>query len=66
MANNAAFDILYREYYVRVFGLCRRLLNDPDLVEDAVQESFMKAYRNFRKYRPETPFWQPYQVVPIQ
>lgn len=24
MATNVAFDILYREYYVRVFGLCRQ------------------------------------------
>ena len=58
MANNAAFDILYREYYVRVFGLCRRLLNSPQQAEDAAQEVFMRAYKSFNKYKSEQPFWQ--------
>ena len=26
MADSAAFEILYKEYYPRVFALCRRLL----------------------------------------
>ncbi len=58
MAKNTAFDILYREYYVRVLGLCRRLLNANELAEDATQEAFMRAYRNFRKYKSDQPFWQ--------
>ncbi len=58
MARNAAFEVLYREYYARVHGLCRRLLGTGDLAEDAVQETFMRAYRNFRKYDPSLPFWQ--------
>ncbi len=58
MATNSAFEILYREYYVRVFGLCRRLLNSPELAEDATQETFMRAYKNFRKYKSSQPFWQ--------
>ncbi len=57
MARNAAFEILYREYYVRVFGLCRRLLNSSELAEDAAQEAFMRAYKNFRKYKSNQPFW---------
>jgi RNA polymerase sigma-70 factor (ECF subfamily) len=58
VARNAAFEILYRDYYVRVFGLCRRLLNSSELAEDAAQETFMRAYKNFRKYDAELPFWQ--------
>ncbi len=58
MASNAAFEVLYREYYVRVVGLCRRLLNSNQLAEDAAQETFMRAYKNFRKYKPDRPFWQ--------
>lgn len=53
-----AFDILYREYYVRVFGLCRRLLNSASLAEDATQETFMRAYKNFSRYDNQQPFWQ--------
>jgi RNA polymerase sigma-70 factor (ECF subfamily) len=57
VASNAAFEILYRDYYVRVFGLCRRLLNSSELAEDAAQEAFMRAYKNFRKYNTERSFW---------
>lgn len=57
MANDAAFEILYREYYPRVFGLCRRLLGVSELAEDATQEVFMRAYRNFRRYDAGKPFW---------
>ena len=53
-----AFEILYREYYVRVFGLCRRLLNSPVQAEDATQETFMRAYKNFSRYDSQQPFWQ--------
>jgi RNA polymerase sigma-70 factor (ECF subfamily) len=58
MATNVAFEILYKEYYVRVFGLCRRLLNSAPLAEDATQEAFMRAYRNFDTYDSKQPFWQ--------
>ncbi len=58
MATNVAFEILYKEYYVRVFGLCRRLLNSSNLAEDATQEVFMRAYRSFDKYDTDLPFWQ--------
>lgn len=58
MATNVAFEILYREYYVRVFGLCRRLLTNVPMAEDATQETFMRAYRNFDKYDASQPFWQ--------
>ncbi len=58
MATNVAFEILYKEYYVRVFGLCRRLLNSAVLAEDATQEAFMHAYRSFDKYDRVQPFWQ--------
>ncbi len=58
MAVNVAFDILYREYYVRVFGLSRRLLNSTSLAEDATQEAFMRAYRNFNRYDSKKPFWR--------
>jgi RNA polymerase sigma-70 factor (ECF subfamily) len=58
VASNAAFEILYKDYYVRVFGLCRRLLNSSQLAEDAAQEAFMRAYKNMRKYDSEQPFWK--------
>jgi RNA polymerase sigma-70 factor, ECF subfamily len=58
MSVSVAFEILYKEYYVRVFGLCRRLLNSVPLAEDATQEVFMRAYRRFDSFNSEQPFWQ--------
>lgn len=58
MARHTAFEILYKEYYVRVFGLCRRLLNSSELAEDATQETFMRAYKSFNKFDSKQPFWQ--------
>lgn len=58
MARHTAFEILYKDYYVRVFGLCRRLLISNQLAEDATQETFMRAYKNFAKFDAEQPFWR--------
>lgn len=58
MAANVAFEILYKEYYARVFGLCRRLLGSPTLAEDATQETFMRVYKYFKRYDTSQPFWR--------
>ncbi len=57
MNASATFDELYKAHYVRVFGLCRRLLNSASLAEDASQETFLRAYRTFREYDRQRPFW---------
>lgn len=58
MSAKVAFEILYKDYYLRVFGLCRRLLDSDSQAEDATQEAFMRAYRSFSKYDRDQPFWQ--------
>jgi len=58
MAADVAFEILYKEYNARVFGLCRRLLGSTDLAKDATQETFVKAYKSFSKYDNKQPFWR--------
>lgn len=51
-----SFDVLYREHYPRVLGLCRRLLGSTGDAEDATQDSFVRGYRAFARYRPDQPF----------
>ena len=57
MADSAAFEILYKEYYPRVFALCRRLLLRRECAEDATQETFTRAFKTFQKYQSDKPFW---------
>ena len=58
MADSAAFEILYKEYYPRVFALCRRLLLRQECAEDATQETFTRAFKTFKKYQSGIPFWR--------
>ena len=57
MADSGAFEVLYREYYPRVFALCRRFLLTNESAEDAAQETFTRAYKTFRHYQSTRPFW---------
>lgn len=57
MAESGAFEVLYREYYPRVFALCRRFLLTHERAEDAAQETFTRAFKTFRHYQSSRPFW---------
>jgi RNA polymerase sigma-70 factor (ECF subfamily) len=39
-----AYDEMYRRYSGRVGGVCRRMLSNRDDAQEAVQETFLKAY----------------------
>src|SRR2546425_9509684 len=51
-----AFADVYRAFFPRVFGLCRRLLGSPEAAEDATSEVFLRAQRNLRGYDLGLPF----------
>ncbi|MDR1683394.1 MAG: RNA polymerase sigma-70 factor [Candidatus Symbiothrix sp.] len=42
--NHAAFEYLFKRYYRRLYGYAARFIDDPDTVEDILQESFMKIW----------------------
>lgn len=46
-----AFNQLIQAYQSVAYGVARRILSDPDLAADAVQDSFVKAYRKIDQYR---------------
>ncbi len=45
------FNCVIENYQTRAYNLARRMLSDWALAEDAVQESFVSAYRAFNRFR---------------
>ncbi len=54
--NDEAFTSLVEHYQTPVFNLCYRMLSEPELAEDAAQESFLRAYQNLSRYDRQRPF----------
>jgi RNA polymerase sigma-70 factor, ECF subfamily len=51
--DRAAFDRLVERHWPRVASLVGRFLSDSNDVEDAVQETFVRAFQNLRGFRGE-------------
>ena len=49
--SHAAFDTLVERHAPTVSSVLRRFLADPNDLEDAVQETFLRAYQNLRRFR---------------
>jgi RNA polymerase sigma-70 factor (ECF subfamily) len=54
--DDMAFANLVDAYQAPVFNLCYRLMGDSAAAEDAAQETFLKAYRNLRRYDVKRKF----------
>ena len=50
--DDAAFGELMRAYQDRLLAVCQRMLGGPEKAEDAVQEVFLKAYRQAGRLEP--------------
>lgn len=55
--NIRAFELLYREFYQRLFLFCRRMSGNTQGAEEAVQESFIKAWQALPQFRQESHFY---------
>jgi len=53
--SEADFERLYRNTYPRILGTLIALLRDRATAEDCAQETFERAYRNWRSWRPDAP-----------
>ena len=42
---------IYQQYSKAMFNICVRMLNDTSEAEDALQESFLKAFRNMEQFK---------------
>jgi RNA polymerase sigma-70 factor (ECF subfamily) len=54
--DSGAFTQLVDAYQRPVFNLCYRMLNNSEDAEDAAQETFLRAYKNLRRYDNSRPF----------
>lgn len=48
--DESAWGELHREQYARLWSSVQRILNNPALADDVVQEAFIKAHRDIRKF----------------
>src|SRR5512136_2646318 len=51
-----AFGRLVEEHKRSVYGLCVRLLSDPEEAQDAAQEAFVRAYASLETFDLSQPF----------
>ncbi len=49
--NSADFDSFYREYAPKLFGVAYRMVRNQTDALDIVQESFLRAYNNWNKFK---------------
>jgi len=52
-----AFELLWKRHESRVSRAVSRYLKDPDLLQDVVQESFVKAYKGMKNFRCDSMFY---------
>jgi len=54
--DHTAFEALVSKYQGPALNLAYRLLGDPAEAEEAVQETFLRVYRNAGRFHPAAPF----------
>jgi RNA polymerase sigma-70 factor (ECF subfamily) len=50
----AAWGDLHRDHYPRLWSSVQRILNNPTLADDVVQEAFIKAHRDIRRFEGQS------------
>jgi RNA polymerase sigma-70 factor, ECF subfamily len=53
----SAFSELVHRYQGQIYNLCRYMLSDPDLAQDAAQDTFLKAYHRLKDFRGDCAFY---------
>jgi RNA polymerase sigma-70 factor (ECF subfamily) len=53
--SEADFERLYRNTYRRILGTLIALVRDVPTAEDCAQETFERAYRRWKDWRPDAP-----------
>lgn len=51
--DKAAIDLLYANYSDSLYGVILKITNNEEVAQDALQESFVKIWKNAKKYDPK-------------
>lgn len=51
-----AMDVLIDRHHASVYRICLSILREVDRAEDAVQETFIKAYKGLARFRGDSQF----------
>ena len=51
--NVEALDVLYQRYQWELYALAYRMVSDPQLSEDLIQETFVRVWRHAASYSPQ-------------
>ena len=54
--DQSAFSELYTNYRSNVVGVVRRRASDPDVVDDLIQQTFIRAFRSLPRFRGDSAF----------
>jgi RNA polymerase sigma-70 factor (ECF subfamily) len=52
--DQAAWRDLHRDHYPRLWSSVQRILNNPTLADDVVQETFIKAHRDIHRFNGQS------------
>ncbi|HXH04122.1 MAG TPA: sigma-70 family RNA polymerase sigma factor [Candidatus Competibacteraceae bacterium] len=53
LGDRQAFERLYRQSAAHLYGLVLRMVKDPELASEALQEAYMKIWRNAGEFRAD-------------
>lgn len=53
--SDADFERVYRNTYRRILGTLITLVRDKAAAEDCAQETFVRAYQNWKRWKPDAP-----------
>jgi RNA polymerase sigma-70 factor (ECF subfamily) len=53
-SDEAAWGDLHREHYPRLWSSVQRILNNPTVTDDVVQEAFIKAHRDIHRFQGQS------------
>lgn len=55
--DKSAFEAIILNYQDRIYNLCRHMLGNVQDAEDAAQDTFLKAYRSLKDFRPKASIY---------